>query len=500
MPPTSLISFQEEFLSGNPIKKEYVHFSEVNCHDLDIWIGRICRTVSLEFLHEILFTILNELLVNGCKANAKRVFFATRGLDINSSVDYAQAIPDFKNEFGHNRKAIFAELEKTDYRVHVTTQNFPNFVEFNVTNNAKILEEEHFRVQTRIKASEKYKNINDAYLESIDSEESSGLGIVLVHILLRNSGIQNEFFELITTDIETTVRIRIPKLLIPLESQNKIRNLLIQDVDGLPPLSPHIQKLISESKREDMDWSHLAKQVQLEPAITAEVLKISNSPLFGAHTKVIFISEALKRIGVRNLETIFLALGARKILNSRYNKQLIVWRHSVKTSIYARYLAEESTNYVKYAELASIAGLLHDLGRMVLLSLDLSLIEQIRVLKNDDATGISEWVEEYSLGTTHSDIGYLIAKKWNFPDVILDVIKYHHKPWQCKTKNYPICQMIYLSDILASTSRGKGNYYTVEPEILSDFGIQDENRFQQLLSKFKQNYEKQKEEYEGLLL
>jgi hypothetical protein len=213
MPLPSLHSFQDEFLSGIPIKKEYIHFSEVNCHDLDIWIGRICRTISLEFLHEILFTILNELLVNGCKANAKRVFFSSKGLDISNPEDYTKGIPQFKFEFGHHRKQIFSELEKTQFFVNVSAQNFLDHVEFNITNNAKILDEERYRLQLRISASEKYKNINDAYKESVDSEESSGLGIVLIHILLRNSGIKNQFFELITNGYRNYCSYPHPKII-----------------------------------------------------------------------------------------------------------------------------------------------------------------------------------------------------------------------------------------------------------------------------------------------
>jgi HD-like signal output (HDOD) protein len=497
---TPLRTFQEGFLSGNSLKKEYIHFSEVNCHDLDIWIGRICRTVSLEFLHEILFTIINELLVNGCKANAKRVFFSTKSLDITSREDYLKGIPDFKDAFGHHRAAIFKELEKTDYKIFVTAQNYPNFIEFSITNNAKILEEEINRIQSRVTSSEKYKNINDAYLESIDSEESSGLGIVLIHILLRNSGIKDHFFELKTTEKETTVIVRIPKLLIPLESQNKIRNLLVKEVEGLPPLGAAIQKLISEAKMPEMDWGNLAKSVQKEPAITTEILKVANSPLFGAHNKVILMSDALKRIGKRSLESIFLALGSRKILNSRYSKQMFVWSHAIKTSVYARFLGEEISTFAKYAEIASICGLLHDLGRMVLLSLDLSIVNEIRILKSEQSQELSEWVEEYTLGITHSDIGHLIAKKWNFPDEILDVIRFHHKPWQCSSRNLPLCQMIYLSDIMASSSQNKGNFYSIEPEVLSVFDINDEDRFQEIVFKFKTKYESSKEEFETLLL
>lgn len=166
MPLPSLISFQNGFLSGKPPKNEYLHFSELNCNDLDAWIVRICRTVSLEYLHEILFTILNELLVNECKANAKRVFFKKQGLDIFSY------------------------------------QAYPHFLEFRVPNNAKLHAEEKNRIDSKTTSSVRYKYNGEAYKESVDNEESSDLGIVLIHILLRNSGVKNYFFELHRAEFE----------------------------------------------------------------------------------------------------------------------------------------------------------------------------------------------------------------------------------------------------------------------------------------------------------
>ncbi|MDF3819959.1 HDOD domain-containing protein, partial [Leptospira sp. 96542] len=315
---STLLAFQEEFLSGKPLKKDYVHFAESDCPDLDVWIGRLVRSLSLEFLHEILFTILSELLVNGCKANGKRVFFKDNGLDIWNESDYIRGIPLFKEEFGHNRHRIFKALEDSELKIHLTAQYLGDFVEFRVRNTTKILPEEKQRISFRVNASKRFKNINDAYRESVDNEESSGLGIVLIHILLRNSGINNSFFELITNEIDTEIVIRIPKLLLPKENQKKIRELLIKEVDTLPPLSQSIHNLIAIANKKDVDWHEIAEAVEKDPAITAEILKVANSPLFGSHTHLISVLECLKRIGLKNLESIFLALGAKKILNSKF--------------------------------------------------------------------------------------------------------------------------------------------------------------------------------------
>ncbi|MBM9590699.1 HDOD domain-containing protein [Leptospira sp. 201903075] len=498
IPP--LITFQEDFLSGKLISKEYVHFSEIDCPELDVWIGRVVRSISLEFLHEILFTILSELLVNGCKANGKRVFFSEQGFDLWNGNDYARGIPLYKDEFGHNRKRVFLALDKSDFKITLSTICKEDYIEFRVRNNAKILPEEKNRILKRVQASARYKNINDAYRESVDNEESSGLGIVLIHILLRNSGISNQFFQLMTTEDYTEVIIRIPKQLIPKENQINIKNLLVREVNSLPPLPPQIQKLILTAKKKDVDWHEISAEVEKDPAITAEILKIANSPLFGAHTPIISVLEGVKRIGLKNLESIFLTLGAKKILNSRYAKQVLVWTHSFKTSMYARFLIEDSKKHLKLLEPAIICGLLHDLGRMVLLSLDLRQINQIRVLRSDDTNEISEWVEEYTLGTTHSEIGYLMSEKWKFPEEILDVIRYHHKPWQCKTRNNILCQIIYLADILANIGRGKGNYFTVEPEVLEYFEIKSEKEFREMQERFKLKFEEHREEYQTLLI
>lgn len=303
-----------------------------------------------------------------------------------------------------------------------------------------------------------------------------------------------------TEDEYTEVIIRIPKQLIPKENQTRIKELLIREVNSLPPLPSQISKLILIAKKKDVTFLEIASEAEKDPAIAAEIIKIANSPLFGVHKSIVSIVEGVKRIGLKNLESIFLTLGAKKILNSRYAKQVLVWTHSFKASMYVKFLLEEKRKHIQLLETATIAALLHDLGRMVLLSLDLSQVNQIRVLRSDDNTEISEWVEEYTVGTTHSEIGYLISEKWNFPEEILDVIRFHHKPWQCKSRNNILCQIIYLADILANIGKGKGNYFTVEPEVLDYFEIHSEKEFREMQDRFKLKFEEHREEYQNLFI
>lgn len=473
----TLEATRQAFLSGEALHQNYVQFTEKDCLGLDIWLGRLLRTVSLEFLQEILFTVLSELVINGYKANVKRVVFSKNQLDLHNETDYAKGMKFFKSEFAGNQSQLIDLMNQSPYRVEVEAKHFDKYIMFSVTNNAMLLPEEADRIKKRIISSEKFNSIGDAYKESLDSEESSGLGIILIHILLRNSGVQEDLYELESTEEYTRIKIKIPKSLLDENSQAKIRELFINEIDGLPPIPVQIQKLLELCSDLDFSWDKIVEEVEKEPAVAIEILKIANSTFFLSKSPVTEIKEGLIRIGIQNLRSVFLTLAARKILDSRYPEQINLWAHGLKTSIYARFLCDKVPDYNGLDSIAALSGLIHDLGRMVLISLDIPFLTKINIIRTTSYEDVTELAEEFVMGISHSEIGFLLGNKWGFSEFLLDVIRFHHKPWICESKSRAVAEVIYLADIYSHFLNGKGNYNSVETEILEKFGIFSEEDF-----------------------
>ncbi|MCC5816065.1 MAG: histidine kinase, partial [Leptospira sp.] len=132
---------RDSFLRGEVISREYSHFSETDCAALEEFLATILRTVSLEFLLEIVFTIVNELLVNAFKANAKRIFFDKIGKNINDPQEYIEGLMDFRNEFGEFKDSMRESLEKSDYKIQLFIKQEESRLLFWVMNNAEMLDQ-----------------------------------------------------------------------------------------------------------------------------------------------------------------------------------------------------------------------------------------------------------------------------------------------------------------------------------------------------------------------
>ena len=97
--------------------------------------------------------------------------------------------------------------------------------------------------------------------------------------------------------------------------------------------------------------------------------------------------------------------------------------------------------------------------------------------------------ESLVAGCNHGEIGALIAKKWNFPQVIVDVLRYHHNPESAPEESRQLAKIIYLADMMTHYEDGRVDYQQIDPEILSSLDITSEEQFQtiseRLFSSFK---------------
>jgi putative nucleotidyltransferase with HDIG domain len=479
----------KNFSQGKPIERQYFQFSELDCPNLENYLASLLRSISLEYLLEIVFTVLNELLVNAFKANVKRVYFEKIGKNICNKEEYLEGIANFREEFGDLNSGLVDAVENSNYRIQLKLLNEKDKIRFWVSNNASMVEEEMERINTRLISASKVKNLTEAYQDNLDSYESSGLGLVLVQLLLRNSGITENFFSIRSENDITTAYFEIPKEIIPLEMKEKIRNILLDGVEGLPPFPKNISKLLSIVNNKNSTIQKISTEIEKDPGITVEVIKLSNSPLFQVQGQIASVSEAIKRIGLRNIEKILYAAGARSVFPLNNSRVKEIWKHASLTAFMSIHLSQLRKPHAR-KELCSIGGLLHDLGRMVLVTLDRYLIEVINNLREDRLMNHSSFIEEITLGANHTDIGLILATKWNFPEELKEIITHHHRPWQSKQSFLAESETVYIADIMANLQRKRTNFAILDPNILEKFSIKSYEQLVEMADDLSLKYSK----------
>ncbi len=102
-------------------------------------------------------------------------------------------------------------------------------------------------------------------------------------------------------------------------------------------------------------------------------------------------------------------------------------------------------------------------------------------------------LERFSFGLNHADIGALIAQKWNFPDQLVEGIKYHHDPLLASQKRKDIVFCVYLANAVCDLERKLISYEQIDKPVLADFGIRTKAQFMDVAERLRKTFEKQQQ-------
>ena len=193
--------------------------------------------------------------------------------------------------------------------------------------------------------------------------------------------------------------------------------------------------------------SQVADVVSKDTSLSAKLLKLVNSPFYGLPQRIDSISRAVMVIGGQEISTLVLgisAMNAFKDIPPELINMRTFWEHSVAVGVYARLLGAAAGQ--GGAERLFVAGILHDIGRLVLFKkMPHAAVEAIYYAK---ANGLPLYAaEEEVMGFSHPLVGGLLLRAWKFPDALVSCVACHHKPASCAGNVEPA--ILHVADFMA---------------------------------------------------
>ena len=462
-------------------------------HDMEMYMGEILSLFLTELnqthMIQYLTYSLNELVVNAKKANTKRIYFKEKNLNIFDLNDYNKGMKTFKNDTLNNINYYLKLQKDAGLYVRLILQVKNNNIKIEVRNNSKITPFEKERIQQKLEQAQQYESIQDALTTVLDDSEGAGLGLVILILMLEKIGMTKENFQTITNDTETITKITLP---LSEETQKEIDTIskeFSNAIQDLPQFPQNIEKLNKLLDSDDSKISDIANQISNDVALTGELLKTVNSAAFSLQTPCSNIADAVKMIGTRGVKNMLYSIGSLNIFAAQTKKNEDLWKHSYQVAFYSYNLAKnfcKSDNSV--VEDSFVCGLLHDMGKVIFETNCPEYLENVKKICKDKITSL-DLFEKIISGVNHGEIGAKIAEKWNFPESIINVIRFHHSPENAPEATKILAAIIYIADLMVHYHNSDIQYCQIDKNILEKFNITCENQFQQIADKLKTVFE-----------
>ena len=210
------------------------------------------------------------------------------------------------------------------------------------------------------------------------------------------------------------------------ENRDHIQNMIMTTRD-LPAMPQVASKVLELSSDPNTSAQQLQQVISDDQAMTARILKIANSALYSCSRKIKTLTEAIVMLGFNSIRSLVVTSAARNLYNTKTSqtglKERLLWEHSIGCAFACRIMAGETKPAL--TEEAFLAGLMHDIGKLVLNIQTPDLFDQIvQVVYNENLSFAS--TEQDIFGFDHTHVGALLVNKWKLSPTLEEVIRNHH--------------------------------------------------------------------------
>lgn len=229
---------------------------------------------------------------------------------------------------------------------------------------------------------------------------------------------------------------------------------LITGIQTLPSLPSMYREIRTKLQDPDVSIRDIAEIIESDPAMTARIIKIANSGFYSLKRKVTSAMDAASLIGLETLAALVLSKGLSSQFENTKLKDFSMLnyvQHSMEVAGHAKTIAELSGLSKSEAEECYTAGLLHDLGMLVMMQNKPDKYQQFKAALITEKKALHE-VEKELFGSCHGSVGAYLLGLWDFPLHLVEAVKNHHLPSLGKTKTFNHTTAVHIASALSATS------------------------------------------------
>lgn len=201
-----------------------------------------------------------------------------------------------------------------------------------------------------------------------------------------------------------------------------IRFEVLEQIERLPSLNSVVIEFLALARKEFFTAKDFENILSKDQALVARLLKVANSGLYGRSRSITSIPEAVVLIGLENLKKIVYSVSTEGMTRNHlnhfdYHHSQGFWHHAMGVGHATRIIAEASPACSMHGEEGFVAGLLHDIGKLIIDDY-LETEPGIRVTREDEIAAV---------GIDHAELAEYILRQWNLPETITATVRYHHE-------------------------------------------------------------------------
>jgi HD-like signal output (HDOD) protein/CheY-like chemotaxis protein len=251
---------------------------------------------------------------------------------------------------------------------------------------------------------------------------------------------------------------------------------MVSNMDSIPSLPSLYVEIMEEIQSPNASIQRVGKIISKDMGMTTKILQLVNSAFFGLRRHVSSPSQAATLLGLDTIRALVLSVHIFTHFDSRKPSALSlerVWKHSFLTAGFAKAIAEEERQKQVLIDDSFMAGLLHDLGKLIL---SINFPEQYgeaQAAAKD--RNIFLWEAEREIfSTSHSEVGAYLIGLWGLPDPIIEGLAFHHDPNKCQGQGFSPLLAVHVANVLEhqeNTSEAEAIIPQIAPDYLAKFDM-----------------------------